>query len=64
MNTYFGILGYDARQKCCSELEFDTTSNLIVELDFGVEGISSRPALGQGDSAVSVFSFKFAGNGA
>jgi hypothetical protein len=64
MNTYFGILGYNARQKGCSNFEFDATSNLIVELDFGVESVGSRPALSQGDSTVGVFSFKFTGNGA
>jgi len=35
---------------------------LIVEFDFGVEGVEGGPSLSQGDAAVSVLSLEFAGN--
>ena len=37
---------------------------MIVEFDFGVEGVEGGPSLSQGDAAVSVFSLEFAGNAA
>lgn len=64
MQADFGVLIGHARQKGCAKLEFDAPGNLIVELDFGVEGVGGGPALGQGDAAVGVLSLEFAGDGA
>jgi hypothetical protein len=36
---------------------------LVVEFDFGVEGIGGCPTLSQGDSTVGIFSLEFARDG-
>lgn len=64
MQSDFGVPAGQTREESCPQLEFDTPGNLVVELDFGVEGIGRGPALGQGDSAVGVFALEFAGDGA
>ena len=64
MDTYFGVFGGYTGEEGCSEFEFDALCNLIVEFDFGVEGVEGGPSLSQGDAAVSVFSLEFAGNAA
>ena len=60
MDADLGILGDYGGQKCRSKLEFYAASNLIVELNLGIEGIGRSPALREGDTAVSVFAFELA----
>lgn len=64
MQADFGVLARHAGEESCSQFKFDTPSDLIVELDFGVEGVGRGPTLSQGDSAVGVFALEFAGDGA
>jgi hypothetical protein len=60
VNSNFGVFGGHGGEEGCSELEFYATGDLVVELDFCVEGVDGVPALGQDDAAVGVFAFEFA----
>ena len=60
MDSDFGVLGRYAGEKSCADFEFDALCDLIVEFDFGVEGVEGGPALGQSDAAVSILSLEFA----
>jgi len=59
MDSHFCVLGRDHGEKSSAKLDFDAACNLIVELDFGVEGVGGGPALGEGDPAVGILALEF-----
>ena len=60
VDSDFGVFGGNGGEECGAEFEFYTAGDLVIELDFCVEGIEGCPALGQGDAAVGVFTLEFA----